>query len=283
MEYRKRRRERLNEKGMVDGGKMPILESPTDEAKRIIEVAQQKKIILRLFGGVSFYFRCPSAKHRSLQRSYVDIDFVGRAKQSKEIKQLFGELGYVPRDRFNAMQGYRRLIFNDIEHQRRVDIFLDVFEMCHKFNFKDRLKTDQYTISLADMLATKLQIVEINQKDLKDIMSMFVDHDVADKETSEMINGAYLAKLCGDDWGIYKTFTINLDRVLAIVNDFGLEEGEKKLVTERVTKLRKMIEDAPKSVRWKMRARMGERVQWYELPEADKEVVDSRVATGSNP
>ena len=96
---------------------MPILESPTDEAKRIIEVAQQKKIILRLFGGVSFYFRCPSAKHRSLQRNYVDIDFMGHAKQSKEIKQLFEELGYVPRDRFNAMQGYRRLIFNDIEHQ----------------------------------------------------------------------------------------------------------------------------------------------------------------------
>ena len=38
-----------------------------------------------------------------------------------------------------------------------------------------------------------------------------------------------------------------------------------------------MIEDAPKSMGWKMRARMGERVQWYELPEADKEVVDSRV------
>jgi hypothetical protein len=262
---------------------MPILESPTDEAKRIIEVAQQKKIILRLFGGVSFYFRCPSAKHRSLQRNYVDVDFMGHAKQSKEIKQLFDELGYVPRDRFNAMQGYRRLIFNDIEHQRRVDIFLDVFEMCHKFNFKDRLEIDQYTISLADMLATKLQIVEINQKDLKDVVSMFVDHDVGTSDAPEVINGTYLAKLCSDDWGIYKTFTMNLDRVLGILNDFGLEEGEKKLASERVTKLKKMIEDAPKSFRWKMRARVGEKVQWYELPEADKEVVDSRIGSGTEP
>lgn len=259
---------------------MSILESPTDEAKRIIEVAQQKKITLRLFGGVSFYFRCPSAKHRSLQRNYVDVDFMGHAKQSKEIKQLFEELGYTPRDRFNAMQGYRRLIFNDIGHQRRVDIFLDVFEMCHKFNFKDRLEIDQYTISLADMLATKLQIVEINEKDLKDIMSMFIDHDVVDKEVPEMINGGYLLKMCGDDWGIYKTFTINLDRIPSIMNDFGLEENEKKLVLERSGKLRKMIGDAPKSMGWKMRARIGERVQWYELPEADKEVVDSRISTG---
>ena len=268
---------------MVHGGKMSILESPTDEAKRIIEVAQQKKIILRLFGGVSFYFRCPSATHRSLARNYVDIDFVGRAKQSKEIKQLFVELGYVPRDRFNAMQGYRRLIFNDIEHQRRVDIFLDVFEMCHKFNFKDRLEIDQYTISLADMLATKLQIVEINQKDLKDVVSMFMDHDVSSDDTPETINGGYLAKLCADDWGIYKTFVTNLDRILGMMNDFALEDTEKTVVADRVTRLKKMIEDAPKSFKWKMRARVGEKVQWYELPEADKEVVDSRIGTGTQP
>jgi len=260
---------------------MSILESPTDEAKRIIEVAQQRKITLRLFGGVSFYFRCPSAKHRSLQRNYVDIDFMGHSKQSKDIKQLFTDLGYAPRDRFNAMQGYRRLIFNDFGHQRRVDIFLDVFEMCHKFNFKDRLEIDQYTISLADMLATKLQIVEINQKDLKDIVSMFVDHDVGTSDAPEVINGAYLAKLCGSEWGVYKTFGMNLDRVLGVINEIGLEDDEKKIATERVIRLKKMIEDAPKSMGWKMRARMGERVQWYELPEADKEVVDSRVVSGN--
>jgi hypothetical protein len=261
---------------------MPILESPTEEAKRIIEVAQQKKIILRLFGGVSFYFRCPSAKHRSLQRSYVDVDFMGHAKQSREIKQLFEELGYAPRERFNAMQGYRRLIFNDIEHQRRVDIFLDVFEMCHKFNFKDRLEIDQYTISLADMLATKLQIIEINEKDLKDIVSMFVDHDVGAGDVPEAINGAYLAKLTGGDWGIYKTFTLNLDRLPEAAAKFGLEGNESTALKERVGRLRKMIEDAPKSLGWKMRARVGERVQWYELPEADKEVVDSRIAAGTS-
>jgi len=259
---------------------MPILESPTDEAMRIIGVAQQRKIILRLFGGVSFYFRCPSAKHRSLVRNYVDIDFMGHAKQSREIKELFEELGYAPRERFNAMQGYRRLIFNDIEHQRRVDIFLDLFEMCHKFNFKDRLEIDQYTISLADMLATKLQIVEINQKDLKDILSMFIDHDVGKDDGPETVNGAYLAKLCAGDWGIYKTFTLNLDRLLNTISEYELDEDQKKLVVERVSRLKKMIEDAPKSVGWRMRARVGERVQWYELPEADKEVVDSRIAAG---
>jgi hypothetical protein len=157
---------------------MSPLESPIEEAKRIVLAADEKKITLRLFGGIAFYFRCPSTRHRNLSRNYVDADFMGHAKQSREIKQLFEEFGYVPRDRFNAMQGYRRLIFNDIAHQRRVDVFLDVFEMCHKFNFKDRLEIDNQTITLADLLATKLQIVEINEKDLKDILSMFVYHDI---------------------------------------------------------------------------------------------------------
>lgn len=260
---------------------MPILESPIEEAKRIIELARQRRIVLRLFGGVSFYFRCPSAKHRTLQRNYVDIDFVGHAKQSKEIKQLFGDLGYAPRERFNAMQGFRRLIFNDIGHQRRVDVFLDVFEMCHKFSFKDRLELDEYTITLADMLATKLQIVEMNEKDVKDILSMFVDHDVGKDDSPEMVNGAYLAELCAGDWGIYKTFSMNLDRLMTDIDQHGLDDEQKKLVIERASRLTKMIEDVPKSLKWRMRAKVGERVQWYELPEADKEVVDSRIAVGS--
>jgi hypothetical protein len=178
------------------------------------------------------------------------------------------------------MQGFRRLIFNDIEHQRRVDIFLDVFEMCHKFNFKDRLEIDGYTIPLADMLATKLQIVEINEKDIKDILSMLIDHDLGEDDSHEVINGTYLAKLCGEDWGVYKTFTTNIDRLLGTIDNYGLDEGQKRLVVERASRLKQMIEDVPKSVRWRMRARVGERVQWYELPEADKEVVDSRLAAG---
>ncbi len=257
---------------------MPPLEDPIEEARRIIQTAGQKKIILRLFGGVGFHFRCPSATHRSLSREYVDVDFMGHAKQSKEIKQLFQELGYAPRDRFNAMQGYRRLIFNDIEHQRRVDIFLDVFEMCHKFNFKDRMELDGQTIPVADLLATKLQIIEINEKDMKDILSMFLDFDVS-RSDSNAINGDYLAKQCSDDWGVYKTFTINLNKILTSIDNHGLDDAQKQKITAGVNQLKKMIEESPKSFRWKMRARVGEGVKWYELPEADRELVDSRIST----
>jgi hypothetical protein len=253
------------------------LEDPIEEAKRIIQVAEHRKIALRLFGGVAIYFRSPSATHRSLSRKYVDIDFMGHAKQSKNIRQLFPELGYVPRDYFNATQGYRRLIFNDMEHQRRVDIFLDVFEMCHKFNFKDRLELDSQTLPVSDLLATKLQIVEINEKDIKDILSLFADYEV--RTDTGGIDAGYLAKLAGDDWGTYRTFIMNLDRILPAMETFALEEAQKEKIVARMGQLKKAIENAPKSLRWKMRARVGERVRWYELPEADKQIVDSRPPT----
>ena len=257
---------------------MPPLASPVEEAARVIEAAEANGVVLRLFGGVSFWFRCPSAKSPGLQRKYVDVDFMGHSKQSKEIKQLFSSLDYVPRDKFNAMQGYRRLIFNDMANQRRVDVFLDVFEMCHSFNFKDRLEVDTKTIPLADMLITKIQIIDVNEKDLKDAVCLFADYDVGAGD-AEMINGAYIANLCASDWGVYKTFTMNLDRLLAKLGDLSLEDDLKATVGNRVKKLRTMIEDKPKDFRWKMRARVGEKVKWYELPEADKEVVDSRMVS----
>jgi len=259
---------------------MPPLQDPVEEAKRIIQAAKEKGVTLRLLGGVGFYFRCPSARQPSLSRRYVDMDFMAHAKQSKGIKQLFVGLGYVPRDLFNAMQGYKRLIFNDIEHQRRVDVFLDEFKMCHNFNFKNRMELDDQTIPIADLLATKLQIVEINEKDMKDILTVFLDFDVS-KTDSNAINGDYLAKLSSDDWGIYKTFMTNLNKILASVGDHGLDDAQKEKIIGRMNQLKKMIEESPKSFRWKMRARVGENVKWYELPEADKEVVDSRMSTNT--
>jgi len=202
---------------------------------------------------------------------------MGLSKQSKDIKKLFIDLGYTPRQIFNAMQGNRRLIFNDIERERRVDIFLDVFEMCHRFDFRNRLSLDKPTIPLADLLATKLQVVEITDREYRDIIALFHDHEVTDTDVSDAINGAYLAKMCGDDWGIYKTFSITLGNILSALHDFDLSPADRDLVKKRIEGLQSKIETQPKSMGWKMRAKIGEKKQWYELPERDKEVVDSRI------
>jgi hypothetical protein len=249
-------------------------ESLEVEAERILRAAEAKGITLRLLGGVAVGVRCPSASKPPLSRKYVDIDVVGHQKETAKIKKLFEELGYKPRERFNAIQG-TRLIFNDMKNARRVDVFLDVFQMCHRFDLKNRLDLGGKTIPVSDLLSTKLQIVEINEKDIKDILAMLLDHEVFAGDGADNIDSKYIAKLCAGDWGVYKTFTTNLGRLPEHAARIGLEEDQRKRCSSRAEDLRKAIEDEPKPMSWRMRAAVGERKRWYELPEADKEVVDS--------
>jgi len=251
-------------------------ESLLEEAERILSGAESKGITLRLLGGVAVGMRCPSASKAPLTRRYVDIDVIGHRKETAKIKQLFGELGYRPRERFNALHG-SRFIFNDIKHQRRVDVFLDVFQMCHKFDFKDRMGLEPRTLPVSDLLATKLQIVEINEKDIKDILALLLDHDVSAAEVPDGINAAYIAKLCAEDWGMYRTFTVNLAKIGEYAGGSGLDDEQRRRVSARAESLRSSIEAMPKTMGWKMRARVGDRKRWYELPEADQEVVDSGI------
>lgn len=262
-----------------------MTESPTgtpltdivEETERLVESAEKRGIVLRLFGGMAIRFHCPSANHRSLQRKYADVDFMALEKQSHELKKFFPEMGYAPRKTFNAMFGNKRLIFNDIQRARRVDIFLDTFEMCHKFDFRNRLTIDKPTISLADLLATKLQVVEITQREYRDIIALINDHKIGDSDEPEVINASYLAHLCGNDWGIYKTFTINISNVKTALEDYQLDDNVKQTVTQRLTELQSRIDKVPKSMGWRMRAKIGEKKLWYELPEMDKEVIDSHL------
>src|SRR6266581_8115981 len=170
----------------------------SDEAKRVLDEAKERGIILRLFGGVAVKYHCPSATHRSLQRSYPDLDFFGRGKQGREIRKLFLDLGYEPNQRFNALHGATRLIFEDAKNQRVVDIFLDVFRMCHTLHLGERLSLDDSTIPISDLLLTKLQVVEINEKDIRDLIAILRDHEVVDHISSgekEAIDSAYVSAL----------------------------------------------------------------------------------------
>jgi len=242
----------------------------SDEAKRILDEAKQRGIILRLFGGVAVKYHCPSAAHRSLQRSYPDLDFFGRGKQGREIRKLFLDLGYEPNQRFNALHGATRLIFEDGKNQRVVDIFLDVFRMCHILHLGDRLTLNDYTIPISDLLLTKLQVVETNEKDIRDLIAILKDHDVIDHIASgdkEVIDTGYIASLCADDWGLCKTISLTLKKLLTFLPKYELEPEAKQILEARISKLLNAIDTVPKSLKWKLRDKVGERKRWYDLPE----------------
>ena len=242
----------------------------SDEAKRILDEARERGIILRLFGGVAVKYHCPSATHRSLQRSYPDLDFFGRGKQGREVRKLFLDLGYEPNQRFNALHGATRLIFEDAKNQRVVDIFLDVFRMCHTLHLGDRLTLDDYTIPISDLLLTKLQVVEINEKDIRDLIAILNDHDVVERIASvekEVIDTGYIASLCADDWGLCKTISLTLRKLLNFISKYELEPGARQILETRINKLLHAIEMVPKSFKWRLRDKVGERKLWYDLPE----------------
>ena len=242
----------------------------SDEAKRVLDEAKERGIILRLFGGVAVKYHCPSATHRSLQRSYPDLDFFGRGKQGREVRKLFTDLGYEPNQRFNALHGATRLIYEDGKSQRVVDIFLDVFRMCHTLHLGDRLTLDDYTIPISDLLLTKLQVVETNEKDIQDLIAILKDHDVVERIDSgdrEVIDTGYISTLCANDWGLCKTISLTLKKLLTFLPKYGLELEAKQVLEARIDKLLHAIETVPKSLKWKLRDTVGERKRWYDLPE----------------
>ena len=233
-----------------------------EEVRRIIEAAQSSDVLVRLLGGLAIYLQCPSTQtDERLIRSYGDMDFVTLGKWSGKTKALFTRLGYTGNKTFNALQGHQRLLFVDEQQGRHIDIFIDRMRMCHSLDFRSRLQIDKSTISLSDLLLTKLQIVEINEKDIKDTIAIFVDHEVSDSDRD--INASYIAGLTSSDWGLYKTLTLNLAKVQDFVRDLKFTEQ----VTDRIGKLATKIETSSKSMGWKTRALVGERVRWYELPE----------------
>lgn len=193
-------------------------------------------------------------------RRYKDIDFFGLSSQSKKISEVLEGVGMIANKRFNALHGDKRLMFYDPQIDSTIDVFLDVFEMCHKITLKDRLTIMKYTIPPSDLLLTKLQIVKMTENDVKDIYALLTDLELGSKDDDKTIDVNYIAKLLSDDWGFYTTVTDNIQKLL---NDFN----PPQIVGEKLKQLMKRLEDEPKSFKWKMRAKVGRKVKWYEEPE----------------
>jgi hypothetical protein len=237
---------------------------PITEAWRLLADAQAVPVTIRLIGGVGVGLRCPSAARPPLSRPYKDLDFVGRSSESAKLQAFFTGEGYAPDRRFNLLNGHRRLLFRDEGRSRQLDVVLDRFEMCHRFDVRDRLEMEVDTLPLADLLLTKLQVVQANEKDLLDCLALLVDHPVT-VDSVEGIDARYVARLCARDWGLWRTLHLNRERVEEYAS--RLDAPERATTVSRLGALFDRIDQEPKSLAWKLRARIGDRMQWYELPE----------------
>lgn len=243
---------------------MEPLADPVAEGTRIAEAAAGRGVPLRLLGGVAIAVRCPSSQRPPLQRSYGDIDLVTSGSSGRQVIGLLEELGYAADQEFNTLHGHRRLYFFDEGNRRQVDVFVDEAQLCHRIDLRDRLEAVPLTLSLADLTVLKLQVVETNEKDYLDICALFADHDLSEDESG--INMVHIAGLAGGDWGVWRTLGMVAERSARFALDLpGFDAGER--VAARLERLIAALDGAPKSRGWKLRARLGDRKRWYELPE----------------
>lgn len=244
-----------------------------EQARGLVAAASARQVTLRLLGGTAILHQCPSARDGPIERrSAPDVDVAGLTRQNRDIRALFESVGYAPNASFNALHGYKRLMFAGPGGGPKVDVFLDRLHMSHNLDFRGRLDLDPVTLSVSDLLFTKLQVVELNEKDMRDIAALLLDHEVANTESAGRIDASYLAALTAGDWGIYTTFTDNLVRLREAVGGWSLEPAVVTTVRERSGLLHRAMESAPKSLSWKLRARVGRRVAWYELPDEPKAI-----------
>ncbi|MCH4815913.1 MAG: hypothetical protein QXY87_12175 [Saccharolobus sp.] len=233
-----------------------------NRAIEVIDKANNEGITLRAIGGAAIALIAKKGSEL-YPRVYKDIDYFGLSSQSSKISKFLEGIGLIPNKRFNALHGHTRLMFFDPIINSTVDVFLDEFIMCHKLVLKDRLRIMKYTIPTSDLFLTKMQIIQLTENDEKDIAALLYDVELGERDDEKTMDYNYIAKILSEDWGFYKTYTINHEKILK----FLINDKNREIIEPKLLKLRQIIEKHPKSIKWKMRAKIGEKVKWYEEPE----------------
>ncbi len=236
-----------------------------DEGERLLALAHEQNATFALLGGVAIRLHASDVPP-ALDRQYKDLDFAVPKGGSGAAGKLLTDAGYEGHVVFNAMNSKERMLFHDNENGRQVDVFVGSFRMCHEIPLSDRIRPGEKTVPLAELLLTKLQIVELNEKDIRDTVLLLHGHEVADHD-DDAVNGPRVAELCANDWGLWRTITANLERCGDDVGQYALPDPDQSRVRDRLKALLAEIAQAPKSRAWRMRDKIGDRKRWYDLPE----------------
>ena len=250
---------------------MTTLTDPVEEARRIIKAAADAGLAIRAVGGVGVALIAPTIGHLEPRRTYHDIDLVAPAGTAP-VTRLMTALGYEPARDFNTLNGSERLLFHDAGG-RRIDVFIDTLRMCHELPFRDRLAQAAWpwTLPPADLLLSKLQIVELTDRDAQDVQAMLADHELTESDR-DGIGLPRICEVCGNDWGWWRTVDDNLASLLArwsasMTADESARAGARSRARERAQALRAALAACPRSIGWRARAAVGTRIRWYDLPE----------------
>lgn len=244
----------------ADTGLGPITDNQYDPAEMVaegvalVDALERAGATARLLGGVGIALHsAPAGGPVTPHRRFDDIDLIADRRDLRIVKRVFASFGCEANARFNALNGRERLMY--FGRYGHIDVLTD-FNMCHSIDLRRRLALDSPTLTVSDLLLTKLQVWELNEKDLSDVVVLLNHHELGGGE-GDVVNVAYIASVLSDDWGFWRTLTGNLGHV--VKTNPGL--------ADKVDSLRGEIDHAPKSLRFRARAKVGERKRWYKMPE----------------
>jgi len=244
----------------------------TNEAVTLVDKAESAGLRLRVLGATAIRLHCP--QHRQLfevlNRRISDIDFGAYRKQKNEVTRFLAGQGYKPQQHLTLGAAFTGREIFEGKNGKHVDVFFDKLEFCHTVSFSNRLEKDRPTLALAELILEKMQIVRINEKDVKDTSVLLLEHDIGDNDT-DVVNAEHIARVLSNDWGFYYTLTTNLKRVDGCLSKYELTDEERGLVRTKVGKLLERIDKEPKSMSWKLRETVGTRKKWYrDVEEIDR-------------
>jgi hypothetical protein len=151
-----------------------------------------------------------------------------------------------------------------------VDVVMDRLNMCHVLDFRERIDRMPDTLDVTDLLLTKLQVVELNEKDVHDILHLLSGFEVAAGDEPDTIGLDRIGSIVAGDWGWWRTVTMNLDKIAHFAEDEHSDlvpDARHFEPAAQARRVRSWCDEVPKPMKWKLRARLGDRVQWYQLPE----------------
>jgi hypothetical protein len=235
-----------------------------DLTRQLVGLAGEHDTPMRALGGLGIDLRANGAP-ALLRREFADIDLAARGKARRQVTQVMEAAGLVGEPEFNALHGARRQIWWMPDRSTHVDVFLGEFRMCHRLDLDGRLGIDHPALPAADLLLMKLQVVELNRKDVIDVAALLTTHrlDVGDQPGS--INRERIVEVLSTDWGFYTTATDNLETIPRLLTEIEPEIGRQ--VAEAAAELYEEVARAPKSRAFKLRGKVGRRKRWYDVPD----------------
>ena len=245
-----------------------IIEDFYGERTRILDALHTDEnhfSLIRLIGALAFRSHCTKFGflQDKLGRVFTDIDFASYPQFTRDILRLMDELGYKEDKQVTRLFGEYRMLFHDPVFSRHIDVFFNHLDFSHKISFVGRLEVEQITMPLAELLLEKIQIHHINEKDLIDSIMLLREHPIGETD-NETINAGIITHTLSNDWGFWRTATDNLKLLDDMIHKYkDLTEEDLQVVHGRIHEIQERIEAAPKSLRWKTRASIGEKVKWY--------------------